>query len=173
MLWRKLNPTLSYEDFGKSFLTKKEYFRSTTIPELYVNRGDVYLNAGQYRKAIKEYDRAAKGFPDYAKTMDRWRLPDQMHAENYFIDIQTLELPNSKNNIASVFVKVEDNSQPDNPVHAIQKMEIDCSSKKIRTSQLTGYSANGTSEKISSGKAWSDVMPDSRGEMLYKGACEK
>lgn len=72
-LHQKFYPNLKYEDFAKMFLKEnKGDYPSSIIPDLYVSRGDAYLNFGYYKKAIQDYDRAIKAF-DYAQVVDRWR----------------------------------------------------------------------------------------------------
>ena len=52
-LHRKFYPNLKYEDFAKMFLKENKEFFSSTVPELYVKRGDAYLNLGIIRKPFK------------------------------------------------------------------------------------------------------------------------
>jgi Tetratricopeptide repeat len=59
-------PAMAYADFAKQFLIEAKEFRSTTLPDLYLKRGDAYAALKQTQKANKEYDRVSHAFPDWA-----------------------------------------------------------------------------------------------------------
>ena len=59
-------PEMKYADFAKQFLIEAKDFKSTVLPDLYLERGDAYAAMKQAQKANAEYDRVARGFPDWA-----------------------------------------------------------------------------------------------------------
>ncbi len=69
-------PSMNYTDFADQFLIKaKEFQVDRVVPDLYLKRGDAYAAMGQMAKANIEYDRAVRGFPDYAPaffTGEKW-----------------------------------------------------------------------------------------------------
>jgi len=73
---------MKYADFADQFLIKAKEFKSTVVPDLYLKRGDAYAAMGRMAQANIEYDRAVRGFPDYAppffteKNGKRVRKPD-------------------------------------------------------------------------------------------------
>jgi tetratricopeptide (TPR) repeat protein len=59
-------PAMKYADFAKQFLIEAKEFKSTTLPDLYLKRGDSYAALKQTQKANKEYDRVSHAFPQWA-----------------------------------------------------------------------------------------------------------
>jgi hypothetical protein len=60
---------MKYDDFAKQLTDvnlKRGDFDNFLIPDLLVKRGDTYLMAGDFRRAITDYQRAANGF-DYGQ----------------------------------------------------------------------------------------------------------
>jgi tetratricopeptide (TPR) repeat protein len=58
--------TMKYADFAKQFLIDAKDFKSTVLPDLYLERGDAYTAMNQAQKANAEYDRVSRGFPERA-----------------------------------------------------------------------------------------------------------
>jgi len=59
-------PAMKYADFAKQFLMDAKEFESTTLPDLYLKRGDAYSALKQSARANIEYNRVLRGFPEWA-----------------------------------------------------------------------------------------------------------
>lgn len=168
----KFYPNWKYEDFAKSFREEKNIFTSASIAELYDNRGDAYLNSGYYKKAIDDYSRAVRIWPDYKNSRDRWKFfAASADGSKNYIDIKDIPLQQNKN--IGFWVKHEHNKPKDNVVKSIVSYELDCSSKMLRSVSFTNYDTDG--HVIGSGNSygWSEIIPESIGEVLYAGWCRE
>lgn len=170
-LHNKFLPNWEYEDFAKSFKEEKEdIFTNASIAEFYNSRGDAYLNAGYYKKAIDDYSRALRIWPDMF--MDRWKYfaASSGGSKNY-IDIKGITFQQNKN--IRFWVKHEHNKPKDNVAESIVSYELDCSSKMLRSVSFTNYDIDGNVIDSGNSYAWSDIVPESIGEVLYTGWCKE
>lgn len=170
MLWLKYNPYLTYEYFEGSFLNKSnknDY--PLSFSELYITRGNAYLNKGDYRKAIIDYTRAIKGFPNYAETIDRWRLFSKSEDSSNYIDILTVE--NVFSDTVRLWMKIikNDPKKTDKVAYILEQLEIDIPSKMINQLEYISYDANGKVLEQSNIPSKGKIVPDTIGEVLYNG----
>jgi tetratricopeptide (TPR) repeat protein len=171
-LHRKVFPNLQYVDFAKMFLKENKGFFSSVVPELYVKRGDAYLNLGHYKKAIQEYNRV-KAFPDYAKYFEeweRWRLFSTSAEGKHYFDIKTVTYP-QKGNVTFWVKTTYEKLQQSEVAYSIENWEVSCSSRMIRGISFINYSSDGNIKNRGSGTKWENIVPDSIVEGLYRGWC--
>jgi tetratricopeptide (TPR) repeat protein len=160
-------PELSYEDLSKQLLENKYPMRPSQLADLYVKRGDAYLKAQNFRKAVAEYNRAFSGFGEYWKTIERWRLmASSASGEDFYLDVKTLEF--SGDGPARLWLKVLSKK----PTHTVDAYEVDCKAKRINQVSTAVYDSNNdvvTSTDLIGG--WQRVIPETMGEQLYNGMC--
>lgn len=169
-LHRKFLPNLKYEDFARQFLKENKDFDSSTVPELYVKRGDAYLNLGYYTKAIEDYNRV-KAFPTYAKYFEewgRWKLFATNSVGEYYIDIKTITYP-VKGNVRFWTKGMYNKPQKDKVAYSIQNVEINQSSRMIKVISFNEYDSAGNLLNIGGPGVWDSIVPGSIGEVLYEG----
>lgn len=169
---RKLNqtfyPDMKYEDLSQQFLTGRP-LASTTIPELYLKRSDAYLHEKNWSRASTDFRRAAKGFPDYAPTMDRWRQFSQAYDANSYIDMQTFD--DARSGSVKLWIK-QANGERDAPgPYKAFRFELNCGAEQIRTLAWAEYDVSGTLVRSGQGGRWGSIWPDTLGETLAHGAC--
>jgi hypothetical protein len=163
---------MKYEDFAKQLTDvnmKKGDFDSFLIPDLLMKRADAHLQAGDYRRAIADYQRTANGFEYGRKTVDRWHLVSKGTQELY-IDSETAELDSQ--GLPKFWVKLVDTKPTAKGAYIVQQWTVDCRLKKIKLSSFLKYDAKGNvlgSDDNETG--WESTVPDSLGEQLYKGMC--
>jgi len=169
---KKFYPNLKYEGFRRMFLKENKEFESSTLAELYVERGDAYLNSGYYKKAIEDYNRV-KAFPIYAEYFDkweRWRPFSESYEGKYYLDIKTITYPQKDN--VRFWAKTEYNKTQESKVdHSIRNWEVSCSSKMIRNISLTNYDSDGDIINRWTGTRWQNIVPDSVGETFFNRLC--
>jgi tetratricopeptide (TPR) repeat protein len=175
-LCRKLHAmffrNMKYDDFAKQLMnTSREDFDTFLIPDLLVKRGDTYLKAGDFKKAITDYQRATNGFAYGRKALDRWHLASKGPNGELYLDSQTAEL--SDTDSARFWVK-EVNTRPTaKGAYTLERYAVDCRMKRINMLSFLKYNANGgnaiASSDVESG--WQPIVPDTLGEQLYLGIC--
>jgi tetratricopeptide (TPR) repeat protein len=168
---RKLNqtfyPNMKYEDFSKGFLHNNKAWTSTVIPGLYLKRSDAYLKAGNWHNAAMEFRRAVTGFPEYANAVDRWReIGPQL--EHIYIDLRTFDDVSGAS--TKIWIKRTKSSEGAGP-YSMQRYELNCGTRQIRTLSLANYDASGNLKLSREGGPWESIVPDTMGEQLAGGAC--
>lgn len=133
---------------------------------LYSNRADVYINKLDFKRATREYARATNCDADYVSTLDRWKIISKISDSEYSVDIQTIDF--SQGNTVSLWVKIL-NTNAQN--FSQQNYQIDCSGRKIKSASATNYNASGHVIYTSPSQDWQNIVPESIGEILYKGMC--
>ncbi len=165
----KYFPNMELEGFSKQLLREGHKWNDTGGFQIYEKRGDTFLRFGYFAKAVGDYQRAVRIWPDYP--MDRWKYIFDRSKARSFLDITTVERLNR--NSYSFWLKDEHpNAKQKEVSYTLQKLAIDCSSRKMATMSHNEYDASGkvkSSYDVPSG--WSTVIPDSVGERLYKGWC--
>jgi tetratricopeptide (TPR) repeat protein len=169
MLWDKFNQNLKYNDFADLLYKNKEGFSSTIVPDLYVSRGDAYLNYRQFKNAVREYSRAIKGFPEYAESIDRWRLFASSPKSEHYLDIKDVEY--AQNNVIEFWTKEIVTESQNNIAFTKQHWSIRCSSKTIKLDSSIDYDPDGNVINTTNGGGWQQIVPDTFGEVLYKDWC--
>jgi len=173
---RKINqtfyPNMKYEDFSKGFLDEtREFWTSTTIPDLYIKRADAYFKENDWSGASTEFRRALNGFPKNSDSFERWR---ELEVENsprrhLYLDLKTFDSRDS--NSVKVWTKQTQSVAEDGPF-IVQRYEMNCSLQQLRTVSIASYSATGTLRSSREGGEWESVIPDTLGERLVRGACQ-
>ena len=176
LLCRKLHAmffrNMKYADFVRELTDvnmKKGDFDSFLVPDLLVKRADTYLKAGDYRRAIADYQRTANGFEYGRKTVDRWHLVSNGSQELY-MDSETAEFDNQ--NLPKFWVKLVDTKPTTKGAYTVEHWAADCQLRKIKLFSVLKYDAKGS--VISSNDYetdWESTVPDSLGEQLYRGIC--
>ena len=156
-------PNMRTADVSGQYQKNKE-FSDFVLAGLYVSRGDVYLNAGRFRKASNEYARALHTDPSYV--MDRWKVISKGQDPEYSVDTQTLNF--SHGNVVSLWVKVR-KSRSQN--YQQTNYEIDCSGRKIKAASSINYDSLGNARNSSTDQEWRNIAPETIGEILYSGMC--
>lgn len=163
---------MKYEDFAKQLTDvnmKKGDFDSFLMPDLLVKRADTYLQAGDYRRAIADYQRTANGFNYGRKTVDRWHLVSKGSQELY-IDSETADFDNQS--LPKFWVKLVDTKPTANGAYTVEHWAVDCRLKKIKLFSFLKYDAKGNVLGSNDNETnWESTVPDSLGEQLYKGMC--
>lgn len=167
-LRNKYFPNMELEGFSKLLLREDNNWHDTSGFEIYENRGDTYLRFGYYSKAIDDYNRASRIWPDFQ--IDRWKYVFATSKAKCYLDITTAE---KDKNIYKFWLR-NDNLNPKKKAESynIQSMAIDCSSKQLSTLSYIDYDAKGNvMHSYDSFSEWSTIIPDTIGETLYKGWC--
>lgn len=169
---RKLNQTFypdkKYEDLSQQFLTGRP-LASTRIPELYVKRSDAYLHKKDWSRALTDFRRAAKGFPDYAPIMDRWHLFNETYEANSYIDMQTFD--DARSGSVKLWIKQASGEKDAPGPYKAFRFELNCGAEQIRTLAWAEYDASGTLVRSGQGNRWGSIWPNTLGEILEHGAC--
>jgi tetratricopeptide (TPR) repeat protein len=161
-------PDLTYEGFSERFLTRSA-MGSTVIPDLYLKRSDAYLKEGNWHLASIDFRRAINGFPDYADAVDRWREIGQMGDGRGYIDMKTFD--DARNDSIKVWIKQARGASEAVGPYELQRFEINCGARQMRTVSLATYDASGNLVGSREGGRWTSIIPDTVGETLYSGAC--
>jgi len=165
----KYFPNMALDGFSELLLKEKAANNDPSGFEIYENRGDAYLKFGYYSKAMDDYKRASRVWPDYH--MDRWKYVLTASKAKFYLDCTTVEKPN--NNTYKFWLKIEHiNAKPKAASYSVQNMAINCFLKKISTLSYIEYDLKGnvmhSSDSLSE---WGAISPDTLGEKLYKGWC--
>lgn len=162
-LRQKYFPNMSAADFTGQY-SQNKHFDDFVLAELYVKRGDMYLDAGNFRKASSEYARAVHDDSSYQ--VDRWKaIAGRQHIQ-YFLDIQTLDF--AQGSIVSLWIKGQATK---GPTYSETNYDIDCSGRRIKSKSSTIYNAAGNPVASSREEKWEVIAPETFAEVLYKGMC--
>ena len=133
------------------------------LGDLYTSRGDVHVLSGNFKNAAKDYSRAI--YEGSTSLIDRWRVFSKVPGTEYYLDAQTLTFNPTD---VSLWIKVLDTKRQS---YSQQKYQIDCSARKIKLDSQTNYSSLGNVINTLPGQDWQSTIPDTIGELLYKGMC--
>ena len=169
-LWEQFGSNLQYRDFANLLAKNRgKNFSSTILPDLYVKRGDAYLCNYEFRNAIREYHRALDGFPDDSHVIGRWRLISTSTTSQHFLDMKNVELRSGQ---AQFWCKEAfAGTQPNGKASSLTHWTVFCSSRQIKLSELIDYDSDGNVLNSWSGAHWNKIVPETFGEVLYKGWC--
>jgi hypothetical protein len=70
-----------------------------------------------------------------------------------------------------IWVKLTKSSERDGP-YSMQRHELNCGTRQIRTLSLPNYDASGNLKLSREGGPWENIVPDTMGEQLASGACK-
>jgi tetratricopeptide (TPR) repeat protein len=169
-LARKLNvlfwPQYPYDVFAERFLKSENNGWGFLLKDLYVKRGDAYLGAKDFKRAVSDFNRVFKGIPGFADTLDRWRsLGSSSDGEHFYVDVKTMEFPNG--GPARLWLKTASKD-----TQTVEAYEVDCKMKRINNTSAIEYDADGKVLRSSDAVGgWQSVRPDTLGEQLYNGMC--
>lgn len=163
-LRQKYFPAMSSGDFSGQYQRNKQ-FDDFALAELYEKRGDAYLADGRFRKGSLEYARAVHASTHY--DIDRWRRVFGGSRLEYHIDLQTLDF--TSKGIASLWLKTQ---QPKVKTYTDTNFQIDCGAKRIKSVSSATYNSVGNATQLTRSQEWQSIIPDSFGELLYKGMCQ-
>lgn len=175
-LHAKFYSNLKYEDFVENFKKTEKGYSSSIVAELYEGRGDAYLNVGNYRKAVADYNRIGKIQLYYVDNMDKWK-PIHSYIDNkQFINTKRVHVQEDK---VSFWLKSE-YSRPKKKAtkflaSTIDNVEIDCSEQKLRIIAEVQYDSKGRvlNNWENSYSDWERVIPDTVGESWYESWCRE
>jgi tetratricopeptide (TPR) repeat protein len=170
VLLHKLNiqfqPQFAFDVFKKQLTLENGKWGISLMNDLYEKRGDAYLQSGDYKHAVQDFQRIFVGIPNFANSVERWRpIGTFGHGDRYFLDVKSSEA-STKN---SMRLWVKDVSSKQSIVIAF---EMNCSGRQINQMSSITYDLNDQVLKSSDyPSGWTAVAPDTLGEQLWSGAC--
>jgi tetratricopeptide (TPR) repeat protein len=169
-LLHKLNaqfhPQFAFDVFKKQLTEVNGKWGISLINDLYEKRGDAYLQSGDYKHAIQDFQRIFAGIPNFANSVERWRpIGNFGHGDRYFLDVKSSNV--SAKNSTRLWIKDVGPKQS-----VVIAFEMNCSGRQINQMSSITYDLNdkvlNTSDYPS---GWADVAPDTLGEQLWSGVC--
>jgi len=158
---------MSSSDFVGQYQKNSKRYDEFVLAGLYVNRGDAYLASNSFRRAAKEYDRARQMGGSY--TFDRWKSISKRAGKELFADTQTMEFGGE--NVVLLWVKTITTGSA---AYTEEKYQIDCTSGKMKSMGFVNYDSMGNPRSSrDSDKEWELIVPESMGEHLANGACQR
>ena len=151
--------------FTKTISGNDGKWSPSLLNELYEKRGSVYIELGDFRRGITDYQRIFNGMPDFASSTERWQpLGEFGHGNRYFLDVKASEV--SRNKMPLLWVK--DKTAKGTEVTAYT---IDCSGHRVSQASSTSYNQENVVTGSSGESGWMTVTPDTLGEQLWIGVC--
>jgi hypothetical protein len=166
-------PSMQYADFAKAFLADnvpKGFFSSTTTPDLYLKRSDIKLKAGKWHSAFVDFERASRGFPQYASAIERWREIGARDKEHTFLDMKTFDDAHGES--LRLWIKQSQGALDASAPYSVQQFELNCTTRQILSLSFANYSGDGNVIGASEGGKWETIVPDSFAENLFNGSCQ-
>jgi tetratricopeptide (TPR) repeat protein len=169
-LLHKLNaqfqPQFAFGVFRKQLTEENGKWGISLVNDLYEKRGDAYLQSGDYKHAIQDFQRIFFGIPNFANSVERWRpIGNFGHGDHYFLDVKSSDV--SAKNSMRLWIKDVGPKQS-----VVIAFGMNCSGRQINQMSSITYALN---DKIlnssDSPGGWTDVVPDTLGEQLWSGAC--
>lgn len=169
VLVRKLNalfwPGFSYEQYSKQ-LAKNGSWGLSLLNDLYEKRGDAYIQSGDFRRGVLDFQRITHGMPDFADTFDRWRpLGIDADGATIFLDVKSARFSADG---GTVWIK----SVTKRKTSTVTGFELSCSQRRLRQLSTIEYDVKDNAVSSSDEPTgWATVIPSTRGEQLYEGGC--
>jgi tetratricopeptide (TPR) repeat protein len=169
-LLHKLNvqfqPQFTFDVFKKQLTEENGKWAISLVNDLYEKRGDAYLQSGDFKHAIQDFQRIFMGIPNFANSVERWRpIGNFGHGDRYFLDVKSSDV--SANNSMRLWIKEVGAKQS-----IVIAFGMNCGGRQINQMSSITYGSN---ENILSSSdypsGWADVVPDTLGEQLWSGAC--
>jgi tetratricopeptide (TPR) repeat protein len=168
-LLRKINalfwPQFEYKVFTEQ-IDKNGNWQIGLLNGLYEKRGDAYLRAGDFRRAVLDFTRIYKGIPNFADSTERWRMIGKgAGGEAYYLDVKSADF--SENDSGRIWIKTTGKRETQTVAY-----EIDCKKRRLSSGSEVTYDPDGKvlrTSDLSSG--WQQIVPDTIGEQLYSGTC--
>jgi tetratricopeptide (TPR) repeat protein len=166
-LRQKYYPNMSASDFVGQYQKNTKPYDEFVLAGLYENRGDVYWRSKKFRRAVNEYNRARH--MDRSFILDRWKSISKSTEKELFIDTQTIDFAGG--NAVSLWVKT---TMRGSAAYSEEKYQIDCASRKMKLMGFVNYDSLGNPRTSrDSEKDWELIVPESMGEQLANGACQR
>jgi len=164
---RRFAPQYEPDAFKKVMTQDNGKWGISLLDDLYEKRGIAYLNIGDFRHGILDFQRIFVGMPDYGKFIERWRVIGVFgHGEKFYLDVKASET--RANRTPRIWVKKVGTKQSE-----VMAFELDCSSRRLRMTSNVIYDINNNTLGGSDvNEGWSDVAPDTLGEQLWNGVCQ-
>lgn len=106
---------------------------------------------------------------DASHTVDRWKSISKTVERELFVDTQTMDF--ASENVPSLWVKI---TRPASADYTEEKYQIDCASRKMKSMGFVNYDSRGNPRgSRDSDKQWELIVPESMGEQLANGACQR
>jgi tetratricopeptide (TPR) repeat protein len=169
-LIRKINllfwPQYDHTTMAKILTEKESEWKISMINDLYQKRGDCYLNNGDYRRGVLDFNRIFKGIPDFGQYVERWRSMGGKAGEEWFVDVKSTEFAETPR----LWAKFTEKDKR----YSVQAFEFDCKGRRIAVTSIAKY---GKDEELvgssDAGGGWQRIIPQTRGEQMYIGMCGK
>jgi tetratricopeptide (TPR) repeat protein len=166
-LRQKYYPNMSSADFVGQYQKNVKPYDEFVLAGVYEKRGDAYLGSSGFRRAANEYDRARH--MDGGFVVDRWKSISKSSEKELLVDTQTLDFGGE--NVVSLWVKT---TMPVSAAYTEEKYQIDCASRKMKSMGFVSYDSMGNPKgSRDSDKEWELIAPESVGERLANGACQR
>jgi len=167
MLRKMYWPQFTDEDFSKQLFDKTRTWEpSFILADLYVKRGDLYLQVRRFHDAFADFSRVFAGFGDYGKSIDRWRPLGGRAGETIFVDAKTMAF--APDIAPALWLKTVGKES----AYTVDAYEFNCSTRSINRTSTVDYDANGNVIRSSDAETgWQRTVPDSLGEQLLNGMC--
>lgn len=168
---RKINllfwPQFDYNIVANKLLHENGEWAISGLNGLYEKRGDAYLQAHDFRRGALDFVRIFDGIPNWANTVDRWRLlGNARDGEQYYLDVKSFQA--TTNGPIALWIK----NISAKKTYTINSYDIDCHVRKINQTSTAAYDAKGieiNASELESG--WQRIIPDTIGEHLFDGSC--
>ena len=160
-------PNMSSSDFVGQYQKNAGPYNEFVLAGLYENRGDAYLGSNNFRRAANEYDRARH--MDGSFILDRWKSISKSSGKELFIDTQTIDFAGE--NVVSLWVKI---TKLGSVAYTEENYQINCASRKMKLMGFVNYDSIGNpGASRGSDKDWEPIVPESVGEHLANGGCQR
>lgn len=169
ILVRKINalfwPQFDYATMSKQLLDKNDSeWQISMVNDLYEKRGGAFLRNGDFRHGVLDFQRIFKGIPNFADTIERWRLMGGKAGEEWYVDVKSTEFTDTPR----LWAKFTQNDKGFN----IQSFDFDCKGRRIAVTSTAVYNKDGDFVSGSeSNTGWQHIIPESRGEQMFDGMC--
>ncbi len=171
VLLRKLRdlflPQMDYQVFANAVLKNEGKWAIGDLHDLYQRRGDAYMRNGDFRRSARDFERIYKGLPDYAESMDKWRVyGNNREGAEQQIDVKRVRLSGVLPAGLMLRTLAKDGT------YVVRAYEFDCDKAKVNLSSNTLYDADDKAVKYSeTGSGWRTVPPGTQEQKLYNGMC--
>jgi hypothetical protein len=85
-------PQFEYSVMTKRLIEGEGKWQISMVNDLYEKRGDAYLLKGDFRHGVTDFNRIFKGIPNFAETVQRWRLlGSNSNGQESYVDVKSIE----------------------------------------------------------------------------------
>jgi len=171
VLLRKLRdlflPQMDYQVFANAVMKNEGKWAIGDLHDLYQKRGDAYVRNNDFRRAARDFERIYKGLPDYAESIDKWRVySNNREGAEQQIDVKRVRLSGILPAGLMLRTLAKDGT------YVVRAYEFDCDKAKLNLSSNTIYGADDKAVKYSeAGSGWRTVTPGTQEQRLFNGMC--